>query len=72
MIKYCQHFQGGMNNIFARCDALQGKLYQTVLPILDDNPELQKFVEMCFDPDSPMNERLKNTLIRTLEGSIQT
>ena len=69
--KYADYFDVSMDYIFARCDAPQGKLYQAVPPVSDDNPELQKFVEMCFNPGSPMNERLKNTLIRMLEGSIQ-
>ena len=69
--KYADYFDVSMDYIFARCDAPQGKLYQAVPPVSDDNPELQKFVEMCFDPGSPMNERLKNTLIRMLEGSMQ-
>ncbi len=69
--KYADYFDVSMDYIFARCDVPQGKLYQAVPPVSDDNPELQKFVEMCFDPGSPMNERLKNTLIRMLEGSVQ-
>ena len=27
---------------------------------------MQKFVEMCFDPASPMNARLKETLLQML------
>lgn len=27
---------------------------------------MRRFVEMCFDPNSPMNERLKQTLIEML------
>lgn len=28
-----------------------------------NNPQLKQFIDMCFDPNSPMNERLKQTLL---------
>ena len=34
--------------------------------IAQSNPELAKFVEMCFEPGSVMNEHLKDTLVRML------
>ena len=37
-------------------------------PLVRDNPELAKFVEMCFDPGSPMNEKLKQTMLQMLKG----
>ncbi len=27
---------------------------------------MKKFIEMCFDPGSPMNERLKETLLKMM------
>ena len=30
-------------------------------------PEMDKFIEMCFDPGSPINERLKETLREMLK-----
>ena len=30
-------------------------------------PEMEKFIEMCFDPGSPMNEKLKETLKQMLK-----
>ena len=41
-------------------------LYQAKPPVGDGNPELAQFVEMCFDPSSPMNDKLKKTLIQML------
>ena len=29
---------------------------------------MRRFIEMCFDPQSPMNEKLKETLLRMMEG----
>ena len=63
--KYADYFDVSMDYITCRCDEPQGKLYQ-VKPPVADNPELAKFVEMCFEPDSPMNEQLKQTLIQML------
>ena len=35
-------------------------------PVDANNPELRKFVEMCFDPESPMNEKLKEAMLKML------
>ena len=28
---------------------------------------MRQFIELCFDPSSPYNERLKETMLRMLE-----
>ena len=33
-----------------------------------EREEKRRFIEMCFDPRSPMNEKLKETLFRMMEG----
>lgn len=43
-----------------------GKLYEAKPPVDANNPELRKFVEMCFDPESPMNEKLKEAMLKML------
>ena len=65
--KYADYFDVSMDYIFARCDEPQGKLYQAKPPV-ENNPELAKFVEMCFDPESPMHDRLKATLTEMVTG----
>ena len=67
LIGYADYFDVSMDYITCRCDEPQGKLYQARPPI-SDNPELGKFIEMCFDPQSPMNGRLKEALFRMMEG----
>ena len=52
--------------IFGRTDNPQGKLYEYKPKIQQKDPQMQKFVEMCFDPTSPMNARLKETLLQML------
>ena len=64
--RYADFFDVSMDYIFARCDEPQGKLYQAKPPVGEGNPELAQFVEMCFDPSSPMNDKLKKTLIQML------
>ena len=50
--KYADYFDVSMDYIFARCDDPHGKLYEAKPPVDANNPELRKFVEMCFDPES--------------------
>ena len=64
--KYADYFDVSRDYIFARCDEPQGKSYQAKPPVGEDNPDLAQFVEMCFDPASPMNEKFKKTLLQML------
>lgn len=66
LIWYAEYFDVSMDYIFARTDQPQGKLYEYKPKIGANNEELQQFIEMCFDPKSPMNDRLKETLIAML------
>jgi len=68
---YADYFDVSMDYIFGRTENPQGKLYnyepQLIRDKAENNQELRQFVEMCFDPKSPMNDKLKQTLIRMLE-----
>ena len=68
LMRYADYFDVSMDYIFGRTDKPQGKLYEYKPKIEQSAPEMKKFVEMCFDPKSPMNERLKETLLQMLEG----
>ncbi len=67
LTRYADFFDVSMDYIFGRTDNPQGKLYDYQPKIQQSNPEMKQFVEMCFDPKSPMNERLKQTLLTMLE-----
>ena len=70
MIRYADYFDVSLDYIFGRTDKPQGKLYEGKMKIEKVYPEMDKFIEMCFDPGSPINERLKETLRQMLtEGS---
>ena len=64
--RYADYFDVSMDYIFGRTDNPQGKLYEYKPKIQQNDPQMQKFVEMCFDPTSPMNARLKETLLQML------
>jgi len=66
LTRYADYFDVSMDYIFGRTDNPQGKLYEYKPKITQTTPEMEKFVEMCFDPNSPMNGRLKETLLQML------
>ena len=64
---YADYFDVSLDYIFGRCDEPQGKLYEHRPRIEQVNPDLKSFVDMCFDPASPMSGRLKEVLTKMLE-----
>ena len=57
--RYADYFDVSMDYIFGRTDNPQGKLYEYKPKIQQNDPQMQKFVEMCFDPTSPMRDSRK-------------
>lgn len=59
-----------MDYIFARTDQPEGKLYEhkpkVIEAITQDNKELRQFVDMCFDPTSPVSKKLREVLTQML------
>ena len=66
LTRYADYFDVSMDYLFGRTDNPQGKLYEYKPKIEQTDPEMKKFVQMCFDPKSPMSERLKETLLQML------
>lgn len=71
LLKYADYFDVSMDYIFGRTDDPKGGLYSNRPKIQTPTPEMERFVEMCFDPSSPMNGRLKETLLRMLREKNQ-
>lgn len=74
-IRYADLFDVSMDYLYCRTDKPQGKLYQFEPKMHTqehEQKEVQKFIEMCFDPGSPANVKLKAALIKmmTEEGSV--
>ena len=69
LLFYADRFDVSLDYIFGRTEKPQGKLYNYQLKPAVDSDEMRKFVDMCFDPKSPMNERLKQILMDLLQQS---
>ena len=54
-------FDVSMDYIFGRTDKPQGKMYK-YKPRLD--PDMMKFVEMCFEPGTRANKELKASILK--------
>ena len=66
LVWYADYFDVSLDYIFGRTDKPQGKLYDYEPKFSQENEQLKQFIEMCFDPKSPMNDKLKQTLIGML------
>ena len=65
-LKYADYFDVSLDYIFGRTDDPHGMIYNNCVKLGLNNPEMARFVEMCFDPGSAMNERLKAMLVQML------
>lgn len=70
-IKYADYFDVSMDYLYCRTDEPRGKLYDYQPERLKgqniQNREMREFIEMCFDPQAPVNRRLKEALFRIME-----
>lgn len=65
LVKIADYYDVSLDYLLGRTDNPQGKLYDSN-PKNGYGPDMASFVEMCFDPKSPMNARLKQTLLQML------
>ena len=65
--RYADYFDVSLDYIFARTDQPQGTTYEFKPKYTPEKEEMRRFIEMCFDPQSPMNGKLKETLLRMME-----
>lgn len=67
---YADFFDVSLDYIYCRTDEPQGKLYKFQPKLSFDDKQLEEFIEMCFEPGTPANNKLKAALITMLkEGS---
>lgn len=68
LLWYANYFDVSMDYIFGRTDQPQGKLYEyqpeKIKEKLTNKQDWNTFVEACFEPGSPMNERLKEMILK--------
>ena len=67
LVMYADYFDVSLDYLLARTDNPQGKLYEHRPKIAPGSEEMKQFIEMCFDPQSPLNEKLKQTLLEMME-----
>jgi transcriptional regulator with XRE-family HTH domain len=67
MLWYADYFDVSMDYLFCRTDKPQGKLYHyepsSMREKMKDKREWAQFIEACFEPGTPMNEKLKQTIL---------
>jgi len=66
--KYADFFDVSADYILGRCDDPQGMKFdyqpEYLKNKLANSSEWREFVEMCFDPNSPISSKLKETLFQ--------
>lgn len=68
-VKYADYFDVSMDYLYCRTDEPRGKLYVTSPRRLKkrwNRARKREFIEMCFDPQAPVNKRLKEALLRIM------
>ncbi len=67
LMGYADFFDVSLDYLFGRTDNPQGKLYDCQPKLALENEKMQDFIEMCFDPKSPANAKLKQALLKLME-----
>ena len=67
LLWYADYFDVSLDYIFGRTDKPQGKLYDNIPKPLREDSHFQDFIEMCFDPTSAANAKLKEAILHLLE-----
>ena len=65
-IAYADYFDVSLEYIFGRTEKPEGKLYEYKPKATMDNPQVRQFIGMCFDPDSPVSGKMKETLFEMM------
>jgi transcriptional regulator with XRE-family HTH domain len=69
LLLYADYFDVSLDYIYGRTDQPQGKLYD-FNPKFEDDGEMRDFIEMCFDPNTPMSGKLKNMLLQKIKEGV--
>ena len=70
LVKYADYFDVSMDYLYSSSVQPRGKLYdqkpQALKEKMEQSEEMREFIEMCFDPQAPVNKRLKEALLRNM------
>lgn len=67
LVRYADYFDVSLDYLLARTDNPQGKLYEHRPKIAPGSEKMKQFIEIRFDPQSPLNEKLKQILLEMME-----
>ncbi|MCH5153982.1 MAG: helix-turn-helix transcriptional regulator [Clostridiales bacterium] len=67
LMQYADFFDISLDYLFGRTDNPQGKLYNFQPKVWKNQSQMQELIEMCFDPSSPANAKLKDLLLQLME-----
>lgn len=71
LVWWADYFDVSLDYLCCRTDQPQGKLYECKPRLKASGEDMRQFIEMCFDPGSPFNNKLKETLFQMMEESGQ-
>ena len=66
-----EYFDISMDYLCCRTDQPEGKFFECKPRLKYTSEDMKQFIEMCFDPASPFNGKLKETLFKMMEESKQ-
>lgn len=70
-LQIADFFDVSMDYLYGRCEDPRGRLYGNQAKELTqrakENPDMEQFVEMLFDPASPASGKIKKALLRILK-----
>jgi len=64
---FADYFDISLDYLFCRTDKPEGKLYE-YKPKFKADENMKQFIEMCFDPKSPYNSKLKEAILKMIGG----
>lgn len=67
LLWWADYFDVSLDYLCCRTEKPQGKLFDCKPKAPAHGGNMKQFIEMCFDPQSPMNEKLKKTLLQMME-----
>lgn len=67
LLWYADYFDVSLDYIFGRTDQPQGKLYKFQPRNFMEDEKIRSFVEMCFEPGTAANSKLKEAVLRLLQ-----
>ncbi len=75
LLWYANKFEVSLDYIFGRTNNPKGMLYQqdmeNIKSALSENADIESFAELCFQPGTSLNTRLKDAVIQVLKEGNQ-